>query len=123
MQLQKESKNELFKRQEISFILESDKNPSFPEIRKMLSEKFSKPEDSIDVYNIKGKFGRKTFLIKAYLYDSKHDLEKAIQKTKKQKDSEKKAEEEKAKASAEAKKAEEDAKKAESEKKKERKKE
>lgn len=115
MQIQKESKNELFKRQEVSLILESDKNPNFSDVKKKLSEKFSKPEEAIDVYNIKGKFGRNTFLIKAYVYDSKEALNKAIQKTKKQRDAEKKAEEEAKKAAAEAKKAEEEAKKAESE--------
>lgn len=101
MEIQKESRNELFKRKEISVILEADKNPNFSEIKKKLSEKFSKPEDAIDVYNIKGKFGRKTFLIKAYIYDSKNYFEKAVQKTKKQREAEKKADEE-AKKAAEA---------------------
>ncbi|MDD5193149.1 MAG: hypothetical protein PHF67_01040 [Candidatus Nanoarchaeia archaeon] len=115
MEIKKNTKNELFKRYEVSIILESDKNPSFSEVKKKLSEKFSKPEDSIDVYNIKGKFGRNTFLIKAYVYDSKADFEKAVQKTKKQRDAEKKAAEEAKKAEEEAKKAAEEAKKAEAE--------
>lgn len=109
MQIQKETRNEMFKRKEIAIILEADKNPSFPEIKTKLSEKFSCPEEVIDLYNIKGKFGRKTFLIKAFIYDSKADFNKAVQKTKKQRDAEKKAAEEATKAAAEekAKKAEE----------------
>lgn len=94
MEIKKDIKNELFKRKELSIILESEKNPNFDDIRKKISEKFSKPEENIDVYNINGKFGRKTFLIKAYVYDSVQDLKKAEQKTQKQRKEEKNKEEE-----------------------------
>ncbi|MEM0465607.1 MAG: hypothetical protein QXW97_02810 [Candidatus Pacearchaeota archaeon] len=92
MDIKKDFRNELLKRQEISFVLEHDKTPSFSEMEKLISEEFKKPIDTIDVYNIKGKFGRKTFLIKAYIYDSPEILlkMKEISKTKKQRDAEKK---------------------------------
>lgn len=110
MELKKDIKNSLLKRHEISFLVEAEKNPSFNEMRKNISEELKKPEDSIDVYGIQGKFGRKTFLIKANIYDSKVDLEtiKLLSKTKKQKKTEA---EEKKKAEEEAKKAGEEAKK------------
>ena len=114
MNITKETENKLLKRKEISFIIESEKNPNFSEMKKKISEKFSKPEESIDVYGINGKFGRKTFLVKAYVYDSQEAFEKAIQKSGKQRREEKKVELEKKKAEAEAKKIEAEAKKAES---------
>ena len=107
MEFKKNIRNDLLKRQEISFLLESGKNPSFDEMRKKISEEMKKPEEAIDVYGIGGKFGRKTFLIKANLYDSKKDLDtiKQMSKTKKQKkaeDEEKKKAAEESKKSAEA---------------------
>ena len=92
MKIKRDSKNELFKRQEITFEIEADKNPNFSDMRKIISEKFSKPEENIEVYNIKGNFGKKVFVISAYIYDSKKDLEeiKQLQKTQKQRNEEKK---------------------------------
>jgi len=111
MKLKKDIKNELSKRKEIEFEIESGKNPTFDEMRKLISEKFSKSEDCIDVYGIKGSFGKNKFLIKGYVYDSKKDLEAAIQKTGKQRKEEIKQAAEAKKAVEEAKKAEEEAKK------------
>ena len=112
MEIKKDFRNELFKRKEVSFVIQSGKNPSFAEMKTKISEHFKKPEEAIDVFNVNGKFGRDTFLVKAYVYDSKEDFEKAIQKSRKQRKAEKKAEEEKKKAEAESKKAEEEAAKA-----------
>ncbi len=105
METMKNIRNELFNRQEISFLVEGDKNPSFEEMKKLASEKLSKPEENIDVYGVKGKFGRGTFLVKAFVYDSHSDLKKAIQKSRKQRREEAKAIEDGKKAEAEAKKA------------------
>ena len=88
MKFEKDTRNELFKRQEISFELEADKNPSFSEIRSKIAEQTGKPEESIDVLNINGNFGSNIFNIDAYVYDSKEDLEKAQQKTQKQRKAE-----------------------------------
>ena len=84
----KDIRNDLFKRNEISFKLEADKNPNFVEAKKLISEQVGKPEENINIYNIKGNFGNKNFIIDAYVYDSKEDLEKAIQKTQKQRKAE-----------------------------------
>jgi ribosomal protein S24E len=105
MDIKKNTRNELFNRQEISFLVDSDKNPSFEEMKKLASEKLSKPEENIEVYGVKGKFGRGTFLVKAYVYDSHSDLKKSIQKSRKQRREEAKALEDAKKAEAEAKKA------------------
>jgi len=75
MELITDKRNELFKRQELTFKLESDKNPSFDETKKKISEDLGKGEDSIDVYNIKGGFGKNDFIIRANVYDSKEDLD------------------------------------------------
>lgn len=109
MEIQKDIRNELLKRQEVSIIIESDKNPGFSEMSKKISEELKKPLGCIEVYNVKGKFGRNTFLIKANIYDSPEILNnmKEMAKTKKQKDTDKKSIEDAAKAAAEAKKAEE----------------
>ena len=117
MEYKKNIKNGMMKRQEISFIVKSEKNPGFGEMRKKISEEMNKPEENIEVYGIQGKFGRDTFLIKANVYDTKKDLDeiKILSKTKKQRKNE--AEEAK-KAIEDAKKAGEEAKKAEEEEKK-----
>ena len=111
METTKNIKNDLLKRHEISFILESDKNPSFDELRKKMTEDFKKKEEVIDVYGVKGSFGSNKFKVDAYIYDSKEDLDKAKQLTQKQRIEIKKAAEDAKKAEEEAKKKiEEDAK-------------
>jgi ribosomal protein S24E len=106
MEIKKEIRNDLLKRTEIKFILESDKNPSYDEVKKLISEQYSKTPECVDILNINGRFGRSTFLIIAYVYDSPDILTKVknLTRTKKQKDGEKKAVEETKKAEAEAKK-------------------
>ena len=95
MEIKKDFKNELLKRQELVIVVEAEKNPSFDEIRKKISEKFSKPEEVIDVCNIKGSFGSKEFTIEAHIYESKDELAKIInmRKSKKQKEKDAKAKE------------------------------
>ncbi len=110
MEFKKNIKNSLLKRQEISFLVEAQKNPGFDEMKKKISEELKKDEDLIDVYGISGKFGRSTFLVKANIYETKKDFDsiKILNKTKKQRKTE--AEETK-KAAEEAKKAKDETKK------------
>ncbi|MDD5191979.1 MAG: hypothetical protein PHH54_06815 [Candidatus Nanoarchaeia archaeon] len=105
MKTTKDIKNSLLKRQEISFISEADKNPSFDEMKKKIAEDFKKKEEAIDVYGIKGSFGSDSFKVDAYIYDSKEDLGKARQLTQKQRKEIKKAAEDAKKTEEEAKKA------------------
>ena len=67
----KETRNELMKRKEVSLIKEAGKTPSMAEASKMISEECKAPEENIMIENVKGKFGRNTFLIKASIYDTK----------------------------------------------------
>ena len=99
MEVKQDTRNELFKRQELVLELESDKNPSFDEVRKKISEDFSKEENLIDVYNIYGGFGKKKFQINANVYDSKEDLDnvKKLEITSKRRKEGEKAEEESSK--------------------------
>jgi len=106
MEQLKNIKNSLMKRHEVSYIVDAEKNPNFPEMAKLISSEMKKPEENINVYAIQGKFGRNTFLVKAYVYDSKKDYDeiKVLCKTKKMRKTEK---EEAKKAAEEAKKAKE----------------
>jgi ribosomal protein S24E len=85
MQILKDIKNELFKRREIKIILPSEKTPSYAEVSKLLSEKFNSGEENIVISKVKGRFGAKTFLIDASIYDSKEYKEKTERKPKEKK--------------------------------------
>ena len=68
-----ETKNNLFKRQELVF--ETDSNLSFEEARKQVAEKVGKDESVIDVYNVQGGFGNQKFIVKARAYESKEEMD------------------------------------------------
>ena len=76
----KEKRNELMKRREVELIRESEKNPSFAEVSKLISEEFKAPEENIMVENVKGKFGRNTFLMRASIYDTKELKDAAVKR-------------------------------------------
>ncbi len=80
MDIKKNFKNDLFGRKEIEFILNADKTPSFSEMSKLIGEHFKANEDAIMVENVKGKFGRRTFLIKASIYDTKELKDEAVKR-------------------------------------------
>ena len=86
MELKKDVRNELFKRRELVLEIESEKNPGFQEAKKKVSEIVGKPEENIDVYRIKGSFGKHRFFVSAKVYDTKEDLEsmKKLEITRKQ---------------------------------------
>lgn len=84
METSKNIRNDLLKRNEISFFLESDKNPNFSEARKIIADEYKKNEEVIDVHRVKGSFGSNKFKINAYVYDNTEDLKKAKQLTQKQ---------------------------------------
>lgn len=68
-----ENENQLFNRKEVNLIIESISAPKRSEISKFLSDKFSIPEENIQIESIKGKFGTNNFNIRAYIYYSKKD--------------------------------------------------
>jgi len=92
MKIIADNKNDLLSRREIKIIIESGKNPTFDEASEIVAKEFKAEKDNIIIDNIKGKFGRKTFLISGKIYNSKEDKEKIEPKKKEKK---KKAAEEK----------------------------
>ncbi len=104
-----ERENPLFSRREVTLKVEADVVPSMTEARDAISEKYSSDKELIRIREIKSRFGSRTFLIIADIYESKEEFDRIVKKTKK----ELKAEEEARRAAEEAKKAEEEAKKEE----------
>ncbi len=82
MNIIEDNKNSLLKRREIKVVVEHKGNPGFGNALKMVSEQFKAQEENIVVNNVKGKFGRDTFLIGAFIYDSKEDKDKIEPKPK-----------------------------------------
>lgn len=118
MKIIEEKENLLFSRKELRLEIEAEVTPSYVEVEKLISEKFSTDSENIKIDKIEGKFGVKKFLIIAKIYKSKEDKNNFEIKTKKQREAEKKEAAETAKkAKEEKKKVEEEKKKAEEEKK------
>jgi ribosomal protein S24E len=80
MKVDKDFKNELMKRREVSLVVESSKNPTYPEALKIVADHFKGNEENVMVENVRGKFGRSTFLIKASIYDTKELKEEAVKR-------------------------------------------
>lgn len=81
----KEQENSLLKRKEVKLIFEAEKTPSYAEAEEIVSKEFGKEKETIAVKEVKGKFGRNTFLISSYLYNSKEDKDKIEPKKKEKK--------------------------------------
>lgn len=111
MKIINETENLLFSRKELRLEIEAEVTPSYVEVEKLISEKFSTNIENIKIDKIEGKFGVQKFLIIAKIYKSKKDKYNFEIKTKKQREAEKKE------AAEAAKKAKEEKKKAEEEKK------
>lgn len=75
MKVIKDFKNELMKRREVKLVVSAEKNPGVAASAKMIAEHFKAPEEAIVVKTLKSKFGRDTFLIDAFVYNSKEDKE------------------------------------------------
>jgi len=80
-EIKKDFRNELLKRREIELTVEAEKTPSFSEASKILSEELKVPEEQVLVEAVRGSFGRKTFLIRALIYDSKELKEEAVRRS------------------------------------------
>jgi len=87
MEIKSNKRNETFRRQELVVETESEKNPGYAEVKKLIAKEIKKPEENVDILNVNGKFGRNVFVTRAYVYDSKDDLEKmsVLRLSKKQK--------------------------------------
>ena len=111
----KKEKNPFLSREELILEIESEKTPTFEEIKKEIGS----DENLIVVKRVNSNFGKQKFSVEAVVYDSteaKEKIETVPQKVRKKMEAEKKAAEDAAKKAAEeAKKAEEEAKAAEAE--------
>ncbi|MDD5699916.1 MAG: hypothetical protein PHH00_01845 [Candidatus Nanoarchaeia archaeon] len=87
MELIEEKQNTLLNRKELRLnVLELQSPPSMDVARKMVSEKFSVPEESVHINKIAGKFGSNGFTILANIYNSASERERFHLKHKKQKE-------------------------------------
>jgi ribosomal protein S24E len=94
MEVIKDFKNGLLKRREVKVVVKEESNPGFTKALQIISEEFKAPEENIVMRGVGSKFGRNTFLIDAFIYDSVED-KKRIERIK---DEPKAAEEGKAEA-------------------------
>ena len=88
METTKDFKNNLLKRRELSLVIDSDKNPGMASVAKTISEKFKSAEDVIVVKNLDSRFGRKSFFVEAFIYDSVADKARIEPKKKEKKKAE-----------------------------------
>jgi len=86
----KEKENKLFNRKEVVLLVEAETVPKTSEALTEIAKKFSVPEDAVKINGVYGKFGMKSFEIKANVYPSKQDKNKTERKTKKEIEAEKK---------------------------------
>jgi len=78
----KDTKNSLLKRRELKLVVEAPSNPGFLKASEIIAHHTKAPTETIVVKNVKGKFGRNTFLIDAFIYNSQTDKDKVEQKPK-----------------------------------------
>lgn len=78
-----DKENSLLNRREIKIVTEAEKNPSFSDAENLLADKFKADKELIVIKNIKGKFGRNTFLITSFIYKNKEEKEKLEKKKEK----------------------------------------
>ena len=85
MEFIKDTKNNLLKRREIQFVIETESNPGFANVQKVLIEKIKVPEENVAIKFVKNNFGSRKFLVEAFVYDSQSDKERVESKTKNKK--------------------------------------
>ena len=78
--------NSLLHRKEVKVIIQSSGNPGFQKSIKLLAEHFKSNEENVAVKEIKSKFGRDSFLIEAFIYDSVQEKNLIEPKKKEKKD-------------------------------------
>jgi ribosomal protein S24E len=79
-------KNNLLKRREIEVVVQADKNPGLDQAKKLVAEQIGVSEEVVAVKTLTSRFGRDTFTINAFVYDSLKDKEQIEPKLKKAKE-------------------------------------
>ena len=75
MKILEEKNNSLASRHEFKAIIESEKNPTFDEVSEIVAKHFKGEKENVAIKEIRGKFGRGTFKISAFMYSSKEAKE------------------------------------------------
>lgn len=83
LKITEQKDNSLLKRKEIKGVMHADKNPSFEDVKTMLSEQLKADKELIVVKKIKGEYGSDEFSIRAIIYQTKKDLDETEIITKK----------------------------------------
>lgn len=66
----KDTKNSLLNRREVKLLVEHSGNPGLIKAKEIVATHFKSSPEAVAVKNLKSKFGRDTFLLDAYVYDS-----------------------------------------------------
>ena len=75
MKIISDFKNDLLNRREIVFIIGSEANPGKIGANKAIIDKFKTHEENIAIKKIKNNFGKKDFVVEAFIYNSMKDKE------------------------------------------------
>lgn len=75
MNILNDKTNELLKRREIKFKIDSESNPGYEGAKKVVTEKLKVPHENIAIKFVKNNFGTKEFTIEAFIYHSIKDKE------------------------------------------------
>ena len=78
----KNFRNDLLKRNEVKVVMTASKNPGLATAAKNIAEHLKTKEENIVVRELKSSFGRDTFLIDAFVYDSVMEKDKIEPKKK-----------------------------------------
>ena len=70
MNITNDFKNNLMKRREILVNFESNSNPGFAEVQKMIADEFKESEDRIVIKDLSGNFGNSNFLVNVFIYEA-----------------------------------------------------
>jgi len=77
MNILETTENMLLDRKEIYAEVENTKTPNFDEVKDMISKKLNTTKDNIVVKEVLGSFGKRSFKVTAFIYDTKEALEKS----------------------------------------------
>lgn len=86
MEIIKEFRNNLLRRREIKVIKGYDSNPGFEKVKEDISKKFNESPEKVFVKNIISKFGKSSFFIDFFIYDSAEDMKSVEVRNKKKKE-------------------------------------
>ena len=73
MKTVKDFRNDLLKRREVKLLMEAEKNPGMANATTDIAKQFKVSEDVVALKLVGSRFGRGTFMIDAFVYDSAAD--------------------------------------------------